>query len=347
VPSLGRVYYFGNSMDFKISYIGTLLRVLNFSIAFLLGVGTALALTSETSASEHSTPLNLTEQEAAWLSKNPVVRLTPDPLFPPYEFFDEKGNYRGIGADFIALLEKKTGLKFKIIQVKDWEESIRRTKNRENDVWSVVTKSPERSEYMNFTKPYIESPAVMLVRTDNKRQITLDDLSGLKVAVSSGYAVLEYLKRKLPNLSLETVPDPLSGLKRLSFGSVDVMIVNVALASHLMEKSGISNLHLAGDVGFTYRWGLAARKDWPELSSILEKGLAKISVEERQAITRKWVALKSQPFSLSKTQIFLILGLLGLALIIGILIWNHSLKRQVRLKTIEVQEELSERKAAA
>ena len=45
------------------------------------------------------------EAEQAWLAEHPVVLLTPDADFPPIEFFDEQGQYRGIAADYAAIVE--------------------------------------------------------------------------------------------------------------------------------------------------------------------------------------------------------------------------------------------------
>ena len=314
---------------------------------FLLVV-LGLALSAVGSAAETSSPdaTALTQAERAWIAEHPVVRLMPDPLFPPYEYFDEDGHFLGIGAEFVALLEKKLGLRFDVIRMRNWQESVAKTKNRENDVWSVVARTPERSKYMLFTKPYIESPAVIVVRSDVGRRLTVDDLKGMKVTVSSGYAVHEILKERHPEMAFDPVPDPLTGLKKVSFGMADAMVINIALASHLMEKAGISNLHMAGEVGYTYRWGFGSRADWPELHAILEKGLAQITPAERQVITRKWVALKDQPWVPTTAFVITVLGVLAVLIIGGVVAWNRSLKRRIILRTRELAAELAERERA-
>ena len=38
----------------------------------------------------------------------------------------------------MALMEKKLGISFDVIGVENWQESVAKTKCRENDVWSVV-----------------------------------------------------------------------------------------------------------------------------------------------------------------------------------------------------------------
>jgi hypothetical protein len=47
----------------------------------------------------------------------------------------------------------------------------------------------------------------------------------------------------------EDVPDATAGLKRVSFGSLDAVILNLAIASHTIGQQGITNLRVAGDAG--------------------------------------------------------------------------------------------------
>ena len=58
----------------------------------------------------------LNEEERGWLKEHPVIRFTPDPSFPPFEFFDEQGQFRGIAADYIDLIQKKLNIRFEIIR---------------------------------------------------------------------------------------------------------------------------------------------------------------------------------------------------------------------------------------
>ena len=39
-----------------------------------------------------------------------------DPDFVPFEFIDADSEYRGISADFLALISKKTGLRFEPVK---------------------------------------------------------------------------------------------------------------------------------------------------------------------------------------------------------------------------------------
>ena len=58
----------------------------------------------------HQAQLLLTPEEQAWLREHPVLRIAPDPDYPPLESFDEQGNYQGVAADFFRLIVDKAVL---------------------------------------------------------------------------------------------------------------------------------------------------------------------------------------------------------------------------------------------
>ena len=287
----------------------------------------------------------LTVEERSWLKAHPDIRIAPDPDFPPIEYIDSNGQYHGMAADYVALLEKKLNLKFQVAILPSWDDVLAQAQTREIDMFGAAAATPQREQYMNFTAPHFELPGVIIVSTKVDQNLTPKDLHGLKVAVVSGYVWQELIERDHPEIELELVPDLLSGLKRVSFGSVDAMVANLAIATHYIEKSGITNLRVAGETGYFGRYALAVRKDWPQLNTILEKGLAAITAEERSAILQKWVTLGGKK-SLLENRTFWIVLLSSLALltVMAILWWNWSLRRQVARRTAALREEFSQRK---
>jgi PAS domain S-box-containing protein len=204
-------------------------------------------------------------------------------------------------------------------------------------MWGAATPTPQRLEYMLFTKPFIELPAVIIVRDKTRASLSLKELKGLKVAVISGYGIHDYLSLTNTGIELDVVPDISTGLKKVSFGMVDAMIANIALATHYIEKDGISNLRMAGESGYIYKWGFATRKDWPKLNRILQKGIDLIDENEKNEIYRKWVGLKANPSFSIKDFMFPALSVMGLFAVIAIIISNRVLKKQVKKRTRDLQ----------
>jgi PAS domain S-box-containing protein len=296
-------------------------------------------------ATKSADPLNATER--AWLKAHPVIRLAPDPDFPPVEYFAGNGAYSGITADYVALIEKKLGIRIEIVRLRNWDEIISRAKSRQIDAY-VATGTPQRAEYLLFTQHFLEFPAVIIVREKAGGPLSMEKLHGMKVSVVSEYAAHNFIAYNYPRLSLDLAPDVETGLERVSFGLSDAFVENLATATYFIEKKGITNLRIAGDSGYVYRMGFCTRKDWPELNRILDKGLALISADEKKAIYKKWIPV--EPLSFFAGRAFRI-GILGavaaiLMIVAGIIAWNRALSRQVRLRTAELENELAERKRA-
>ncbi len=294
-------------------------------------------------AGVHST-IQLTNAEQAWISAHPVIRVGPDPEFRPVEFFDQEGVYQGLAADYISAVSDHLGLQFKIVHLDSWDEVVRQAKSREIDMWSAASATPQRLEYMHFTQPMIEVPAVILVRSQVKDDLKMTDLKGMKIAVVSGYAAHDFILDRYPELTLDPVPDLETALRKLSFGMVDAMVGNLATATYYMEQQGITNLRVAGNTGYFYRWAFAVRNDWPELRSILDKGLNSLSAEDRQIIFSRWIHLQPQEWK-PTLQFYLLLFIFLLSLsVLGGYLWNRTLKRVVVQRTRQLNSELEERK---
>ena len=317
----------------KVSYVLVLLLVVYLQ-----------SFSSDAFSSSSASAIPLSEAEAAWIAAHPVIRVGPDPEFRPVEFFNSSGEHEGLAADYLRLVAERLGLSFEVVQLENWDEVVRQARAREIDMWSAASATPQRLEFMNFTQPMVEVPAVILVRKQVKQDLTMEDLTGLKVAVVSGYAAHDFILEHYPGLTLDPVPNLEAALRKVSFGMVDAMVGNLATATYYMERQGITNLRVAGNTDQFYRWAFATRKDWPELQSILNKGLSSISSEEHQKIFSKWIHISAQRWKPSLQFYLMLLLFLLLLSVSGGYAWNRTLKRRVVQRTDQLNTELQERK---
>ncbi|MHC5114795.1 MAG: SpoIIE family protein phosphatase [Planctomycetota bacterium] len=307
------------------------------------------AVSSVASAQAPGAPdVELTDAENAWLKAHPVIRLAPDPDFPPFEFFDDRGDYVGIAAEYVQLLEQRLPVTIEIVRLPDWTTVMDQARARDVDMFGAAVATPQRQEYMAFTSPHIRMPGVVIATTDTSARMTLDDLHGKRVAVVSGYAWHDLLSAQHPEIELVTAPDIASALRMTSFGIVEAMVGDQATSTYYIGREGLTNLRVAGHPPHRYDLALAVRSDWPELVGILEKALASIAPAERTAIVDKWIQLRT-PSLLRSRKFWGVVGGIALALglvIGGILVWNRVLKTQVAQRTAELDRELAWRKEA-
>lgn len=319
----------------------TLMLCIAFINIFILDVSLILAETGIAQA-------QLTKEEIAWIKAHPTIRLAPDPNFEPIEFFDKTGNYQGIGADYMRLVTKKLGIQFEVVKCKSWDDVLARMERREVDVLNAVVKTPQREKYLVFPPPYLKIPSVIIVRKTVTKELTLDMLKGMRIVMVSGYGYVDLIRNNHPDIEIELVADLKAALRKVSFGMADAFVGDLATASFYIESEGITNLKLAGETDPPNISGFAVRSDWPELSSILEKGVSLLTAEERKNIQNKWIRLGTTPGitkqELKKMALFTVLVML---LIVGaFLIWNRMLNRLVHQRTEALRKEVEERKQA-
>ncbi|MES9968051.1 MAG: transporter substrate-binding domain-containing protein, partial [Sedimenticola sp.] len=278
------------------------------------------------------------------MQQHPVIRVAPDPAYHPIEFFDKDNRYMGLAADYVARMTELTGIRFEIQQFRNWDEVLERAQKRETDMFGAASPTAQRRTYMNFTQPLVEVPAVIIVRNQVTRDLAMEDLKGMKITVVSGYAIHDFIKENHPDLDLDVVPDTQTALRKVSFGLVDAMVGDLATSTHTMEQEGISNLHIAGESGYDYQLAFAVRKDWPELVSILDKALGTMTASERRKIFNRWIGIEPLPWYRNKGLLFNIVVIGISMLLISFLVATYALQRQVKLRTLQLEEELEERK---
>lgn len=289
----------------------------------------------------------LTREERAWLNAHSgKIRLAPAPFWEPMEFFDDTGTYQGLVADYMRLIEKRLGFKFTIVKASSWNEVLGMARNRQIDVISAAYDTPERREFMSWTRPFLDVPEVIVTRKSWEGELTLADMKGLRVGVTLAYVVADWIREKYPQISLVMVPNDLAGLRMVSFGEIDAMIAELPIASHAIEKEKITNLRVAGQTGYNAILSIGVRNDWPTLASIMGKGLDLITDAERKTIYEKWINLGGYPIYYSRRFwygiVSVLVGVLGA--VVTVLAWNLTLRRKVGEKTLALTQELNERK---
>ena len=273
----------------------------------------------------------LSQEERQWLIKHDgKIRYAPLPNYPPIEFVDSEGAHQGVTPAYLSRIEQILDFRFAKIQVNSWNKIIEKAKQGELDVIGSIQNTPERREYLSFTKPYLEIPNVIIVREEHYRPLTLEEMKGMKVAIVKGYATVDFIKNNHPKLIIEQVNDDLTGLQMVSFNRADAIITDLSVASYLVEQLKITNLRVAGTIDYTWKITFASRKDWPILNAILEKGLKAIGQKEREAIYSKWVPSGYEDLFQRKKLLLYIVIILSVSA--GVVAINSSIEQYAQTK---------------
>jgi|GEM_PF-3152722 len=314
-------------------------------VAIITAIGYQTILPRDTLPDISGPALVLSDEELAWIKANPIVTVGVDLDFAPIEDMDKDGNYIGVTADFLSLVSEKTGLKFEFDHEHSWAESLERIKEGKNQMLGAAVASDQRRVFMDFTEPYAWLSGVIIVPKTVTEPMSLEKLTGMKVTVVHNYVWKDYLETHHPDLVINPAQDIEAALKKVSFGMADAMVGYMATASHHIERLGISNLKISGETVSVLNISFAVSKKTPQLRQILNKVLAQTTEIQKKEILRKWISLeftKDNYFRWLARILFpgVALVLLGL---IGTIIWNRSLQRQVTQRTEKLNQELVQR----
>ncbi len=235
----------------------------------------------------------LTPREQAWIENNRSLQLGVDPAWPPFDYVDENGLHLGLSADILRLLQQRLGLSFELVPDLSWAQVLKGVKNGEIDLLSVCAPTPEREEFLRFTRPIITIPWVIATKKGFRDVTDLSDLQGSSVAITKGYAVYDLARAKHPDMPIIEVTSPLEGLRAVAFGEVDAYVDNLGVINQLSQENGLTNVQIAADSGLPQQsLSICVRSDLPELVEILNKGLADLHPDELRTILRKWVPVE-------------------------------------------------------
>jgi len=236
--------------------------------------------------------LILTPEESAWLkSKKNTITVIPERNNPPFAFSDTSWKLQGIFIDYINLVAKKLDIEVDFLTARTRPDVIDMLKQDKGDYIGNLGADKAKELSLPHSTPYFTAPIVIIVRNDypSGTGLTLDDLHNKKVSALGGSVVELYIKKIHPKIILEGVFDNELVLQKVVLAEADAAVMNLASLSYYMSKQSIKSIKVAGNVpGFDVNLAFVTSNNEPLLNSILEKGLAQITEEEKEKIIQKW-----------------------------------------------------------
>jgi len=244
-----------------------------------------------TDFSEKKVTIVLSDQEQAWLNTHPVIRVSNEYDYAPFDFF-ENGKPAGFSIDYLNILSEKSGLTLEYVQ-DTWKNLINMGKEKKIDLFPAIYYTPERARFLKFTSPYKSVINGIYVREGISGIRSVKDLSNLRVMLSMGDAIAKQLPRMVPNAKFIYIDYYDEILKSISLGRGDATVLDTAVANYLIRKNTLTNVVPVAEADISIidrdpRYRLAVRNDWPELHAILEKAMRKVTRDDMVKLETRW-----------------------------------------------------------
>lgn len=276
--------------------------------------------------------IQFTDEEKDWVKDHPRIRLGVDPDLAPFSFMVKGERFMGISAEYIEILNKRLGLNMAAVPGLTWKEVVAETRKGTIDVLACIAPSEERRAYLSFSRPYLTFTRVLITRADVPFLTGLADVTHMRVATRRDSSHESYLREQvtLSPILYDTVQQ---GLLAVSTGVIDAYVSALAPAAHWIRQMRLTNLKVALSLSAEETTlHLAVRKDWPELVSILNKGLVSINETQGVSIAGNWTFDVPEP-TIGRSWLenpVIVLAAASLFLLLVILAWRLQLGKEFR-----------------
>ncbi len=234
-----------------------------------------------------ATKIELTHVEQEYLSNNSIT-YAGDPNWLPFEAFDKNGNYAGIIAEHIEILERKLNKKFDKIITKNWLDTLELSKSRGVDIISGDAADVILSKNYKAIDTYIKNPLVIVTRKEYPYIDDLNNIKDKKIAFGAGGGYSADILKKYPDIKFIECDTPQTGLLGVKTGKYDAFIGTLAMSDYTIVQMGIEDIKIAGQTGIIMNLTLFVNKKKPILYSIINKSIKTISKAKQHEIISKW-----------------------------------------------------------
>ncbi|NMZ95045.1 transporter substrate-binding domain-containing protein [Pseudomonas panacis] len=280
--------------------------------------------------------LRLSASEQRWLEKHPRVKVAVLDKFVPLSFFNEQEQFEGLSSEVLSRISLRTGLRFDVERGSSLPRQIEQASAGRVDMLAVVTPSVERSEKIRFTRPYLSSPYVLVVRTHDEHLVTLEDMPGKRMALIRGNSLAGQISRDYPGIGFVDVENPEQAMELVVNGIVDATAVSLMSARYMIARNYRKRLRITSTVGSEpARIAFGVNRSQLELYSILDKALLSITPEEMDELTNHWrseIIIEDNYWIRHRNIILQGFGLAALLLLVT-LGWVFYLRSLIRKRT--------------
>ncbi|CAN5340158.1 hypothetical protein BH11PSE9_BH11PSE9_08720 [soil metagenome] len=238
----------------------------------------------------------LSPAERAWVQANGRIRVGYDASFAPITMRGPLGDFRGLGAEVLALAARKAGLEVEQEVGGSFSEIYAKGASGGLDVIVGMARAAQRRADYDFVGPFISVPTAFVMRDDDRALITETHEIGLRrLALLRDHFLIPELRARHPGITLLELERQDQVLAAVTEGAADVAIGNIQVVNELIQTRFAGQLRITG----TVRDGdselfLAVPRRSPELTRVLRSGLEAINESEMAALRARWLMVEVQ-----------------------------------------------------
>ncbi|MDN3681918.1 diguanylate cyclase [Vibrio tapetis subsp. quintayensis] len=232
------------------------------------------------------------------MKANPVWRVHVDNDWPPYSY-KEFGQTKGYTIELLLLVAQKAGARIEFVEGGSWRNSGQLLSQGSVDLSTYLEKTSQTQSFAQFNhQPIVTMESGMVTGEAAFDSASFEIMEGVFAAVSGSHEA-EMLAEYYPTRQLMLVEDTLHMLDAVISGEAVAGVGNKIVIQYFVKnlistRLKVISLEDKTHLDATY-WRLAVKKDWPELTRIIDKALKDISEQRLVELQQKWLEFSASP----------------------------------------------------
>ncbi|MEW5702891.1 MAG: basic amino acid ABC transporter substrate-binding protein [Candidatus Zixiibacteriota bacterium] len=227
--------------------------------------------------------------ESGWsrLSRTGVLRVGTDATYPPFEWIDTaSGHVEGFDVDLVREICRELHCAPEFVVV-PFDGIIAGLVSEKYDlIASTFTITPERARHVAFSDPYYDAGQALAVPVSDTTIRSVDDLVGRTVGVQLG-TTGERRAAQIPRVKVVSFENIGAAFIDMENRRLDAVINDRPTTELIIRQRRAAKI--VGPTLTAENYGLAVRKDDPELLERINRALARIKSDGRfQIIHDRW-----------------------------------------------------------
>ncbi len=206
----------------------------------------------------------------------------------PYEFRDPKNPSQRIGfeVELAEEIARRLGVKLEFVQT-DWAVLIPALQRGDFDfAMSGIEITPDRQKVVDFVGPYYIYLQQLVVRADDSKTSSLQDLVGRKVGTLNNTAA-ERILLATPGIEVVSYDDNVRPYDDLAIGRIDGVLLDLPIALYYARPN--PKLRFAGEPFGEGFYGIAVNKQCAQLREALQNAIEEMIRDGTlRRILEKW-----------------------------------------------------------
>ena len=215
----------------------------------------------------------------------PLV-ISQDHAWPPLAYRDRQGEPQGLLVDLWRRLGEELGRPVEF-RLADWPQSIEQLRDGRAMVHGGLFPSPERSAFLDFSRPLLPMEAVVFVATETGAT-ALDDPGIGPVGVIAGSYEREFLQGRYADLPLRDYPNNDALVTAAVAGEVRAFAADYPVGRYLLDRHATPDAFHVIEVLYAQQLVAAVPKGEAALLAEIDRAIAALPPEELARIIHRW-----------------------------------------------------------